>query len=161
MSWKTSRLINNTAYTNKVNKVLFIQSRDILYDYDDTLELELDKYKQDGNFDINNGVVITAVTLKIMIEINIFYKYVDAEFAPRYELNIYKNDGLLNKHYCGLNDLVDNNANNLYLVSILDISNDDRIKITMSKDSSESSTSKINILKNSFITYKTFYKFIF
>ena len=44
MSWKTSRLINNTAYTNKVNKVLFIQSHDILYDYDDTLELELDKY---------------------------------------------------------------------------------------------------------------------
>jgi hypothetical protein len=119
------------------------------------LELELDKYKQDGNFDINNGVVITAITLKIMIEINVFYKYMDAEFAPRYELNIYKNDVLLNKHYCGLNDIGDI-VNNLYLVSILDISHEDKIKITMSKDSSESSTSKINILKNSFITYKTF-----
>ena len=155
MSWKTSRLINNTTYANKVNKVLFIQIEDTNHEYDDTLELQIDKYKQDGNFDISNGIVSTIITLKIMIEINIFYKYSDAEFAPRYELNIYKNDILLNKHYCGLNDTTDS-VNNLYLISIIDISNEDRIKIVMSKNGEENSTSKINILKNSFINYKTF-----
>ena len=156
MSWKTSRLINNTSYLNKINKVLFIQPHDITYIYDDTLELEFDKYKQDGNFDINNGVVSTSITLKIMIEINLFYTYDDdADFAPRYELNIYKNNALINKHYCGLNDNVET-VNNLYLMSILDISDGDKMKITIIKDNIENSTSKIIILKNSFITYKTF-----
>ena len=86
MSWKTSRLINNTAYANKINKVLFIQPHDITYIYDDTLELEFDKYKQDGNFDITNGVVSTVITLKVMIEINLFYTYDEADFAPRRHL---------------------------------------------------------------------------
>ena len=155
MSWKTSRLINNTAYANKINKVLFIQPHDITYIYDDTLELEFDKYKQDGNFDITNGVVSTVITLKVMIEINLFYTYDEADFAPRYELDIYKNNILINKHYCGLSDNVDS-VNNLYLMSILDISDGDKMKITIIKDSVENSTSKINIIKNSFITYKTF-----
>jgi len=91
---------------------------------------------------------------KIMIEINIFYTYNNADFAPRYELNIYKNNILLNKHFCCLNDTV-NTVNNLYLVSVVDISNNDKIKIIMIKDNLENSTSKINILKNSFINYKT------
>jgi hypothetical protein len=155
MSFKTSRLINNTTFVNKISKVLFIQSNDTVQEYDDTLELQLDKYKYDGNFDINNGVVTTSIPLKIMIEINILYTYDDAEFAPRYELNIYKNNIIINKHYCGLNDTTDS-VNNIFLLSIIDISNEDVIKIVMSKDDLENSTSKINILKNSFIHYKTF-----
>ena len=103
MSWKTYRVINNIYYVNKINKVLFMQLNDTIYDYDDTLELQFNKYKQDGNIDVYNGVVsIGNSSQKIMIEINIFYKYYnDAEFAPRFTLNIYKNNILLNTHYCG------------------------------------------------------------
>jgi hypothetical protein len=155
MSWKTYRVINNIYYVNKINKVLFMQLNDTIYEYDDTLELQFNKYKQDGNIDVYNGVVSIGNTSKIMIEINIFYKYSNAEFAPRFTLNIYKNNILLNTHYCGLNDNVET-VNNLYLVSVLDVSNNDKIKINMIKDGFENSTSKINILKNSFINYKTF-----
>ena len=157
MSWKTYRVINNIYYVNKINKVLFMQSNDTIYDYDDTLELQFNKYKQDGNIDVYNGVVsIGNSSQKIMIEINIFYKYYnDAEFAPRFTLNIYKNNILLNTHYCGLNDNIET-VNNLYLVSVIDVSNNDKLKIMMIKDGLENSTSKINILKNSFINYKTF-----
>ena len=157
MSWKTYRVINNIYYVNKINKVLFMQLNDTIYDYDDTLELQFNKYKQDGNIDVYNGVVsIGNSSQKIMIEINIFYKYYnDAEFAPRFTLNIYKNNILLNTHYCGLNDNIET-VNNLYLVSVIDVSNNDKLKIMMIKDGLENSTSKINILKNSFINYKTF-----
>jgi len=147
MSWKIPRIINNITFINKQNKVLFIQHEDAEYVYDDDIELKFIKYKQEGIFDINDGVFVVSSNIKIMIEINIFYNYNGAEFAPRYELNIYKNDVLLNKHYCGLNDTVDT-VNNLYLVSVVDVSNGDRIKIVLLKDSLENSTSKINILKN-------------
>jgi hypothetical protein len=155
MSWKTSRLINNNIYATKINKVLFIQPNDITYDYDDTLDLNFSKYKQDGSFDINDGIISASANLKIMIEINIFYTYDNTDFAPRYELDIYKNNDPIITHYCGINDNVDT-INNLYLTSIIDISNNDNIKIVISKNTQENSVSKINILKNSFITYKTF-----
>ena len=48
------------------------------------------------------------------------------------------------------------NVNNIYLVDVLDVVIGDKIKVLMIKDSSENSTSKINILKNSFLNYKTF-----
>ena len=75
MSWKTYRVINNNYYTTKTNKVIFIQANDCIYPYDDTLELNmLTKFKQDGNIDINQGVLHVTSNVKIMIDINIFYK---------------------------------------------------------------------------------------
>lgn len=155
MSWKTTRVLNNLTYMNKQSKILFIQLDDIEYIYDDEIEIKFLKYIQDGDINIINDLFTMNEPRKIMIEINIFYTYYNADFAPRYELNIYKNNILLNKHYCGLNDTVET-INNLYLVSVVDISNNDKIKIIMIKDNLENSTSKINILKNSFINYKTF-----
>jgi hypothetical protein len=114
------------------------------------------KMKQDGTVDIDrNGIVKVNVNTKIMIETNIFYTYSDAEFAPRYQLNIYKNNVLSNTYYCGMNDTT-TTTNNIYILSVLDVVNDDIIKINMVKSNIENSTNKIKILKNSFINYKTF-----
>ena len=153
MSWKISRVFNNLNY--KINKVVFMQVNDVTYDYDDTIEIIFNKYSQTGNIDVINGVLYPGDNSKLLLEINLFYKYVDADFAPRYVLNLYKNDILLNKHYCGMNDNTEN-VNNIYLVDVLDVVIGDKIKVLMIKDSSENSTSKINILKNSFLNYKTF-----
>ena len=156
MSWKTYRVINNNYYTTKTNKVIFIQANDCIYPYDDTLELNmLTKFKQDGNIDINQGVLHVASNVKIMIDINIFYKYAVAEFPPRFVLSLYKNNDLITQHYCGMNDTVVD-MNNLYIVTVVDVSNNDILKIVMSKDSMENSTDSIEIMKNSYITYKTF-----
>ena len=54
-----------------------------------------------------------------------------------------------------MNDTTDT-INNLYIISVIDVSNDDLIKIVMSKDNIENSTNHIKIMKNSFINYKTF-----
>jgi hypothetical protein len=152
MSWKTTRLINNTAFTNKINKVLFIVNENFIYNYNE--ELKINKYKQDGNFDINNGTFITAMPLKIMIEINLQYNYdISMEYAPRYELNIYKNNILLTKHYCGLSDNI-HTVNSLYIVSIIDILNNDKIKFIITQ-STPDSILNVNILKNTFINFKT------
>ena len=114
------------------------------------------KMKQDGNVDVTtNGIVKVSIPTKIMIELNIFYTYTDTDFAPRYELNIYKNNVIVNKYYCGMNDTTDT-INNLYIISVIDVSNNDILKIVMSKDNIENSTNHIKIMKNSFINYKTF-----
>ena len=157
MSWAKYRVINNYTYINKQNKVIFIQLNDTEYDYDDELSLMMfSKMKQDGNVDVTtNGIVKVSIPTKIMIELNIFYTYTDTDFAPRYELNIYKNNVIVNKYYCGMNDTTDT-INNLYIISVIDVSNDDLIKIVMSKDNIENSTNHIKIMKNSFINYKTF-----
>ena len=157
MSWAKYRIINNYTYINKQNKVIFIQLNDTEYLYDDELSLMMfSKMKQDGNVDVTtNGIVKVSIPTKIMIELNIFYTYTDTDFAPRYELNIYKNNLIVNKYYCGMNDTTDT-INNLYIISVIDVSNDDLIKIVMSKDNIENSTNHIKIMKNSFINYKTF-----
>ena len=54
-----------------------------------------------------------------------------------------------------MNDTVVN-TNNLYIVSVCDVVNDDVIKIVLNKDRTEDSTDFIDILKNSYIIYKTF-----
>ena len=157
MSWAKYRIINNYTYINKQNKVIFIQLNDTEYLYDDELSLMMfSKMKQDGNVDVTtNGIVKVSIPTKIMIELNIFYTYTDTDFAPRYELNIYKNNVIVNKYYCGMNDTTDT-INNLYIISVIDVSNDDILKIVMSKDNIENSTNHIKIMKNSFINYKTF-----
>ena len=157
MSWAKYRVINNYTYINKQNKVIFIQLNDTEYLYDDELSLMMfSKMKQDGNVDVTtNGIVKVSIPTKIMIELNIFYTYTDTDFAPRYELNIYKNNVIVNKYYCGMNDTTDT-INNLYIISVIDVSNNDILKIVMSKDNIENSTNHIKIMKNSFINYKTF-----
>ena len=155
MSWKTYRVINNINYINKINKAIFLQHDDTTYVYDDQLQISLPKFKQDGNLDVNDGIIKVSIPTKIMIEINLFYTYTNTDFAPRYELNIYKNDIIFNSHYSGMNDTTDS-VNNLYIVSVIDVSNDDVIKIVMSKDTIETSTNEIKIMKNSFVDFKTF-----
>ena len=155
MSWKTYRVINNINYINKINKVIFLQRDDTKCEYNDELQLSFSKYKQDGSLDMNDGIVKVSINTKVMIEINLFYKYTNTEFAPRYELNLFKNNVKINTHYCGMNDTVVN-TNNLYIVSVCDVVNDDVIKIVLNKDRTEDSTDFIDILKNSYIIYKTF-----
>ena len=75
--------------------------------------------------------------------------------CPSSELSLYKNHNLITQHYCGMNDTVVD-MNNLYIVTVVDVSNNDILKIVMSKDSMENSTDSIEIMKNSYITYKTF-----
>ena len=156
MSWKSDRTMNNMTFLNKPSKVIFVQPFDIEYKYDDTLVLEYPKMKQDGSIDVNNGVVKTSIPAKIMIEINLVYTYSNTEFAPRYEISIFNNDVLINNHpNLGVNDSVDM-INNVYIISVIDVQNDDKIKIIMSKDTTENSTDVIKIMRNSFINFKTF-----
>jgi hypothetical protein len=54
-----------------------------------------------------------------------------------------------------MGDNVDN-INNLFLVIVIDVKNDDKLEIKFIKDTIESSTDDIVILKNSYVQYKTF-----
>ena len=137
-----------------VNKVVLLQLDDTAYEYDDTLPLTFPKFKQEGSIDVINNVVLTKSDTKMIVEMNLFYKYA-SDYAPRYELNIIKNDELIHTRYCGVSDTTDT-INNVYLVIVIDVVNGETLRIEMSKDTAENSTSSILILKNSYIQYKTF-----
>ena len=135
-----------------VNRVV-LQSDDTAYEYDDTLPL---KFKQEGSINVINNVVLTTGDTKMIVEMNLFYKYA-SDYAPRYDLNIIKNDELIHTRYCGVSDTTDT-INNVYLVIVIDVVNGDVLRIETPKDTVENSTSSILILKNSYIQYKTFWK---
>ena len=137
-----------------VNKVVLLQLDDTAYEYDDTLPLIFPKFKQEGSINVINNVVLTTGDTKMIVEVNLFYKYA-SDYAPRYDLNIIKNDELIHTRYCGVSDTTDT-INNVYLVIVIDVVNGDTLRIEMSKDTAENSTSIILILKNSYIQYKTF-----
>ena len=137
-----------------VNKIVFLEDYDTPYIFDDELKINFPKFKQAGSINMTDSRFITFTNVKLQVEINIFYRY-DADFAPRYDLNIYKNDILVHTRYCGMGDNVDN-INNLFLVIVIDVKNDDKLEIKFIKDTIESSTDDIVILKNSYVQYKTF-----
>ena len=58
-----------------VNKVVLLQLDDTAYEYDDTLPLIFPKFKQEGSINVISNVVLTAGDTKMIVEVNLFYKY--------------------------------------------------------------------------------------
>ncbi len=80
-SWKTYRVINNINYINKINKVIFLQHDDTRCEYNDELQLSFPKYKQDGNIDMNDGIIKVSINTRIVIEINSEIQLTNGEFT--------------------------------------------------------------------------------
>ena len=136
--------------------ILFLQEYDNEYDYDDNLSLRLTKVLHTGYVDIINNRINTTVRdskIKVKIEINLTYKYLNAVYAPRFRLNVYKNSDIITTRYCGTMDSIDD-PNTLRIDLIIDVLHNDEIIIEFSKDVSEDSISKIIILQNSYIVFK-------
>jgi hypothetical protein len=136
------------------DEVLLINNNDTNLLYNDTVLLNFNKIKKVGKLDYIDNMVQNIDSIKINIELNIFYNYVGAEYAPRFNLNIFQNNIIINTKYNGLNDVADG-VNNLYYNIIIDVNNNDLIKFELSKDTVENSTNNIIIKKNSFIKIKT------
>jgi hypothetical protein len=138
-----------------VNKIVFLEDYDTTYTFDDEVKINFPKFKQAGSINMTNNIVQTFTNIKLQVEINIYYKYDNTDFAPRFDLNIYKNSVLIHTRYCGVGDNIDT-INNVFLINVIDVKNNDLLEIKFIKDSLENSTDHIIILKNSYVQYKTF-----
>ena len=146
---------NGLHHIETINKVIFLQENDKIFSFDDELLLNFPKFLQKGQIDMNNNIISTTGDIKLLIEINLLYVYDDAEFAPRYTFDVYKNNELYSSKRCGLSDEV-SFTNSLNLTLVIDTSDADLIELKLNKNAMEESVSNIKILDNSFIIFKTF-----
>jgi hypothetical protein len=146
---------NGLHHIETINKVIFLQENDKIFSFDDELLLTFPKFLQKGQIDMNDNIMSTTRNLKLLIEINLRYVYDDAEFAPRYTFDVYKNGELYSSRRCGLSDEV-GYTNSLNLILVIDTSNDDLIELKLNKNTEETSVSSMTILDNSFVIFKTF-----
>ena len=149
-------IATNDTTTDRTFNILFLQEYNQIYDYDDIIILKLKKFSNIGYVDFINDRISTSVRdskIKIKIEVNLTYKYIDALYAPRFKINFYKNSNVITSRYCGVMDSIDD-PNTLRIDLIIDVLHNDEILIQLSKDNFEDSTNKIMILQNSYIVFK-------
>lgn len=140
-----------------INKVVFLQENDKVFPFDDQLNLDFPLHLQSGQIDMVGNRLTTTLqgNVKILIEINLMYSYANADFAPRFTLDVFMNGLLYSSKRCGLSDEI-GYTNNLFLIMVIDSIHGDLIELKLNKDTTENSVSEIRMLDNSFITFKTF-----
>ena len=156
--------INGNHALNNVNLIKpYVEICELIYLNEDTiikqfnentLELDFKLFKKKGSvISFDNSIFKSSVKkLKIVFELNLFYRWLDVEYPPRFDLDIIKNNTLYVSRSLGLNDDMD--TNNLYLSLIIDINDNDEIKFILRNDFD---TNKyLEIFDNSYYILKMF-----
>ena len=82
------KLLSLTNSALKSTSTLFLLPSDTKVDFDDILTISFPLLKQ-GFIDMDN--ITLGENDKVVLKLNINYKWINADLAPRYELSIYKN----------------------------------------------------------------------
>jgi len=134
--------LDDGTYSNLNIPELYILDNDNTYTFINELPLIFNLHRQ-GNLLLNS-----INNHKILVHINIMYKWGDNETPPDYTLNVYINGISIYKNIEGLNDYT-NSINKLNDTIILDITKNDIISLKLLKINSDD-TFSFRILKNSF-----------
>jgi hypothetical protein len=121
---------------------------------DNVLELIFPLYKSDGTtFQFTNSIFkSSSASQKIILQIDILYKWLDVEYPPRFNFNLMINDNIYMSRNLGISDEMD--INNFIFNLIIDIKNNDTIKFMFVTDFENDNF--IEIISNSHIILKTF-----
>ena len=143
------KLLSLTNSALKSTSTLFLLPSDTKVDFDDILTISFPLLKQ-GFIDMDN--ITLGENDKVVLKLNINYKWINADLAPRYELSIYKN--ITNLIYTVLRGVNDSNIgmNNLQETIIIDLQKDDTIHIQLTKYQ-EDTHDEVLLLKNSYYSY--------
>ena len=148
----TNKLLSLTNSALKSSSTMFLLLSDTKVDFDDVLTITFPLLKQ-GYIDMDN--ITLGENDKVVLKLNINYKWINADLAPRYELSIYKNNGedtnLIYTVLRGVNDSTIG-MNNLQENIIIDLQKGDSIQIQISKYL-EDTHDEIILLKNSYYSY--------
>lgn len=136
-------------------EVIFLNEDNIIKHFNEnTLALDFKLFKKKGAvIDFNNNIFTSSINkLKIVFELNLFYRWLDVEYPPRFNLDIIKNDVLYVTRALGLTDSSD--TNNVFLSIIIDIENMDKINFILRNDFDKNKY--IEFFDNSFYVLKIF-----
>ena len=139
----------------QVCEIIFLNEDNSIKQFsENTLELDFKLFKKKGEvIDFKNNIFTSSVKkLKIVFELNLFYRWIDVEYPPRFNLDVIKNDILYLTRGLGLND--SSETNNLYLSIIIDIEDGDKINFILRNDFDQNKY--LEFLDNSFYILKTF-----
>ena len=142
------KLLSLTNSALKSSSTLFLLPSDTKVDFDDFLTINFPLLKQ-GFIDMDN--ITLGENDKVVLKLNINYKWINADLAPRYEMSIYKNTSLIYTVLRGVNDST-TGMNNLQETIIIDLQKDDTIQIQLTKYL-EDTHDEVLLLKNSYYSY--------
>jgi hypothetical protein len=153
-SYSYTKVIKKTPqYIITKSQLIYLQENDKEYIFINKLLLNFVHHNSDGNLTFENNMFKKCGSRKIEIIFNISYKWLNAEYAPRYNFNILKNNIIYHSIYKGSDD---NNytANILQLTVIIDINESD--KITFEFEKTDTDSNNFVILDNSHYKIRTF-----
>jgi len=135
-------------------KIIYLLNDTLINSFNEDLyEINFNLYKKKGyKINFNNSTFNNLKSsIKINLKINVSYSWTDLNYPPRFDLIIMKNDNIFNEYSYGINDEL--NTNNIYLSLVLDVINNDTLKIFFKLDTEKNIN--IEILKNSYYIIKT------
>jgi len=135
------------------SQLIYLQENDKEHIFINKLLLNFVRHNSNGNLTFENNMFKKCGSRKIEIIFNIGYKWVNAQFAPRYNFNILKNDVIYYSVYKGSDDSAYTN-NILQFVVIIDIKESD--KITFEFEKIDTDSNDFVILDNSYYKIRTF-----
>ena len=148
-----SMYIGNTIYEPQtIDRVIFLSSDDIFVEFKDAYTFNFSKYSKSGSTDLNDGIY-SGNSNKLKISVNFVYQWINADYAPRYNLEVVKNNVVDKRRSLGINDtyLDENIINEVFVINAQD---GDKVEIRMSKDNEESNYMRIE--GNAFMEFEAF-----
>lgn len=145
---------NNKIQTTNHGHVIFLQDSDINVEFKNEFILDFNKFNITGLINVNN-FIYTGSSGKVKIDINMVYQWINMDYAPRYDIVIFKNDVVDKRRSFGMMDsYIDENVNDLFFV--INIKNNDKIQIKMLKHNGE--VNMLRIEENSYYEISVFWK---
>ena len=144
--------ISNIKQTIDRSQLMFLQEDNIIKIFNNNLELNFNLYSISGyQFNYKDNI-FKSLTLnqKIIFELNLFYKWLNVDYPPRFTLTIVKHNINYITRQLGINDTLD--TNNIYLNLIIDINSEDNIKFILNRDGD---VGLFEIFDNSYYILKT------
>ena len=87
-----SMYIGNTIYEPQtIDRVIFLSSDDIFTEFKDSYTFNFSKYSKSGSTDLNDSIY-SGSSNKLKISVNVVYQWISMDYAPRYTLEIVKNN---------------------------------------------------------------------
>jgi hypothetical protein len=132
--------------------IIFLQENNIIYTFNNNLlRITFPMYKKTGNLFNYNGV-FSGMNQKIIIDFHILYRWLDMEYAPRFNFKIIINDIEYLNRNLGVSDEMD--VNNFSKSIIVDLKPNDRIEFLFITDFE--TNQKIEIIDNSHYILRSF-----
>jgi len=150
-------MLNNSKIISNSQKIelIYLQENDIIQNFETEYILQFPLYKKIGSSYFNNSIFISTLKKqKMMFELHLYYKWIDAAYPPRIYLQIMKNETSYINIGLGINNTLETNYS--YNQIIIDLNDGDKIQYILKKDISDSDINKIQIYDNSYYILKTF-----